>query len=142
LAALGGAGIGLGLMIPQPPGMLCDTEWGCQLLPPPDPGPTASADPSLKPDSPNQPASPGDKAQKKSERADYHRICDAPPPPGLSKCDLLKWKLNQRKQCKTARQQFADKWYGGTMDSGHSDYMDNLDRSMAKLEEELGKCCK
>jgi RHS repeat-associated protein len=44
-ALFGGGGLvgaGLGSLLPQPPGMLCDTEQGCSLLPPPaDTAPTA-----------------------------------------------------------------------------------------------------
>ena len=37
--------------------------------------------------------------QQLRERKTYHKRCDEPPPPNLTGCDLLRWKLQRVKDC-------------------------------------------
>lgn len=79
--------------------------------------------------------------EKTKQRNDYHRICDEPPPPGLSRCALLRWKLNKARQCKAARENFTQQWHSGAYDSGHAMRMQQLDNEIRNLEQAL-QCCK
>lgn len=80
--------------------------------------------------------------EKSSERADYKRRCDESPPPGLDKCEKLKWELNRDRDCISMRKNFADKWYNGRYDETHQKYMDERTVAIGKKEAKIAKeCC-
>ncbi len=83
-----------------------------------------------------------DLAQRRREHDAYSRRCNEPPPPGLDPCAEAHWKLQRNLDCRRLRQNFADKWFGGTYDSGHFQYMQNLDQAIRNLEDCLKQNCK
>jgi RHS repeat-associated protein len=78
--------------------------------------------------------SPAEQSQYKAEHDAYRKICSEPPPKDLCPADLIKWKLNKARACKQARQDFTDKWHDGQFDAGHKIQMDQLEKTIKKLE--------
>jgi hypothetical protein len=101
----------------KPPTALCplDSIVGCELIP--------------------------SCAQRLSKRqADYDAYkarCNEPPPPGLSPCNLAKWKLSRNTDCRNMRQRWDDKWSPG----GHANDIANLDRRIQTLKDRAAKYC-
>ncbi len=83
-----------------------------------------------------------DAIAREANQREVHNVCDEPPPPNLSDCDLAKWKLTKALQCRQVRQTMADKWFGGTFDSGHAQRMAELDNEIARLRRAVDRMCK
>jgi RHS repeat-associated protein len=83
-----------------------------------------------------------DAIAREANQREVHNVCDEPPPPNLSDCDLAKWKLTKALQCKQVRQTMADKWFGGTFDAGHAQRMAELDNEIARLRRAVDRTCK
>lgn len=76
----------------------------------------------------------------KPDRDAYHAVCDAPPPPGLSLCDEIRWKIQRAKQCINLRQAYISKW--NDTYPGHPRQIAQRRMELQKLEEQLRtKCC-
>jgi hypothetical protein len=76
-------------------------------------------------------------------RDEYHRVCDEPPPPGLTGCDLLKWKLAKAERCRMLRQQYTNQYYGGSTDPGHQQQFNQIDQAIENLKKKIEQqCCK
>lgn len=83
-------------------------------------------------------------AHAKQKEADYNKYkkrCNEPPPTGLTPCELAKWKLDKAKDCKNLRQDFADKYYNGNHDDGHQRQIDDLNRTINRLQDWIDKNC-
>ena len=83
---------------------------------------------------------PPDPAQEKAERDAYHKICDEPPPPNLSPCDLILWKIGRANRCISSRQDYVTKW--NDTYAGHKNQIEQRRKEVANLEKEFKeKCC-
>jgi len=85
---------------------------------------------------------PGDSeaAQQKADRDAYHKVCDEPPPPGLSFCDEVRWKIHREKTCISMRKQYMSKW--NDTYEGHSNQISLREAGLRRLERLLEeKCC-
>jgi RHS repeat-associated protein len=71
----------------------------------------------------------------------YHEECDKPPPPTDNPCDKKKWQLQQARLCRQLRQDYTNKYFDGKYDSGHQQYMDNLDKRIDRLEDWIRRFC-
>ncbi|HEV2327698.1 MAG TPA: RHS repeat-associated core domain-containing protein [Verrucomicrobiae bacterium] len=79
--------------------------------------------------------------QKDKDYEKYKNRCKETPPPGLSLCDLWKWKLQKAKDCKKLRHDFANKYYNGNYDKGHNDQMQQLENEINDLERKIARYC-
>jgi hypothetical protein len=81
-------------------------------------------------------------AQKLSRKqTDYDAFkarCNEQPPPGLSVCNLAKWKLTRNTDCRNMQQSWDDKWSSRR----HADVIENLDQRIRTLEDRAAKYCK
>jgi|HubBroStandDraft_2_1064218.scaffolds.fasta_scaffold16294_1 RHS repeat-associated protein len=102
----------------------------------PGPGPTPTRGPSPSP-GPGPTPAPSPNSDRSNEYAGYKKRCNEPPPPGLSPCDLARWKLQRNQDCRNMRQDWDDKWSPGR----HSNDISNLDRSIANLQAWIEKNC-
>ena len=75
-----------------------------------------------------------------AERKAVKRRGTEPPPPGLSPCELAKWKLQQRKDCYNFRYNYGIKWYNDGF-KGHEEEMANLLKAIQNAEEDVKKYC-
>ncbi|MES2740070.1 MAG: hypothetical protein V4754_03860 [Pseudomonadota bacterium] len=75
-------------------------------------------------------------------RGGYHDICDQREPPGLTKCNSAKFRLNRAQQCFAARKDHADRKYGGNYDRGHQQQMDQLVKAIENAEKDVEIFCK
>ena len=80
--------------------------------------------------------------EREANRQEYHRGCDAPPPPGLDPCERAKWKLAKAKRCKALREAFTKKYYDGQYDEGHQIRMDQIDNEISRAERAARNACK
>ena len=80
--------------------------------------------------------------EQEANRREYKNICNEPPPPGLSGCELAKWKLNRAKRCKAAREENTRRWWGGE-DNRHDPQLhaDN-DRAIEKAQALVDRLCR
>jgi len=83
-----------------------------------------------------------DEIARAANQREVHVVCDEPPPPNLNDCDLAKWKLTKALRCKFVRQRMADKWFGGTFDTGHAARMSQIENEIARLRNEVDRKCK
>jgi RHS repeat-associated protein len=83
-----------------------------------------------------------DEVARSANQREVHRVCDEPPPPNLSPCELAKWKLTKAIQCKTVRTAMTNKWFGGVYDDGHQARMDQLDNEIENLRRVVDRECK
>lgn len=84
----------------------------------------------------------GNAAQKATDYKNYKDICNQPPPPGLDKCKLAKWRKNKAEQCYNARDNFTNKWHDGTSDAGHAAQMQQLSKAIQNAERDIKRYCK
>jgi RHS repeat-associated protein len=102
---------------------------------PPRPGPFPPF-PVPDPDS----YQPPDKTEPNNADGDgdyYHRVCDAPEPPGLTVCQGLLWKLARARLCLKLR----EKWRNDYGPRPHDSQLPLRRRSIEKLEDEIRKRC-
>jgi RHS repeat-associated protein len=67
----------------------------------------------------------------------YKARCGQPPPPGLTVCELLRWKLERNRDCRRMRQNWDDKWQPGR----HANDIMLLDRSIKTLLDKIRRTC-
>lgn len=80
--------------------------------------------------------------ERLANREEYKRICSEPPPPGLSGCELAKWKLNKAKRCKQARDENTKRWWGG-QDNRHNPQLEyDLLKAIKDAEALVERLCK
>ncbi len=78
--------------------------------------------------------------ERKADRDEYHRRCDERSPPGLSGCDLLRWKIQRAKDCIRMRSDYTRKW--NDTYKGHQDQINERQRGLENLERQLqDECC-
>jgi type VI secretion system secreted protein VgrG len=68
----------------------------------------------------------------------YKNRCGQKPPPGLSKCDELRWKLQQAKDCRDLRQRWDDRWQPGRHEQAINDWNNRVNRLNRIIAQE---CC-
>jgi RHS repeat-associated protein len=56
---------------------------------------------------------PEQEAARDAEHKRYKQRCEEKPPTGLGGCDLLRWLLQQARDCRDMRQQWDDRWMPG-----------------------------
>jgi RHS repeat-associated protein len=98
--------------------------------------PTSTMGPSPTP-GPGPTPAPSPSSDRASEYSAYKNRCNQPPPPGLSPCDLARWKLQRNRDCRNMRQAWDDRWMPGR----HANDIANLDRSIANLEAWIKQNC-
>jgi RHS repeat-associated protein len=146
--ALVGVGAGAGSIIGGPPGAIVGAGVGLALSYAIYNAATSSdgessSEPKALPEPGETTLSPTDQRQKEWEKKRYDNRCDEQPPSDLTGCALLYWKLNKAKQCRSDRDDFTKKWYGGWSDPGHAQYMAELNRHIRRMEWAiLRMCCK
>lgn len=84
--------------------------------------------------------SEADKIAYDQENRSYHNRCNEPPPPGLSQCELWRWKLRRNKDCADMREDFGKKWFNN-FDSGHQQAIDDMRIAVNKLEKKISRLC-
>jgi RHS repeat-associated protein len=94
-------------------------------------GPSLGPEPYTPIPSPEGESTPG------ADNKHYHRVCDQPPPPGLDRCDLARWKLGRAKACVTLRKDWRDK-YGP---NPHDNQIQQREREIQNLEREVQQHC-
>jgi len=119
---------------PPPPTPTVPSWWpgsgpGSGSVPSPTLGPSPTPGPG-----PTPAPSPSDRA---NEYNAYKNRCNQPPPPGLSPCDLARWKLQRNRDCRNMRQSWDDNWMPGR----HATDIANLDRSVQNLEAWIKQNC-
>lgn len=77
-----------------------------------------------------------------ANRNQYHNRCNEKPPTGLDECELAKWKLKKAQDCKAARLENTNKWWGGE-DTVHSPQLyEDLNAAMSDAENAVANKCK
>lgn len=80
--------------------------------------------------------------EKTANQREAHRICDEPPPPGLTHRELARWNLTKMLRCKQARNNLSNKWFGGP-DQDHIDHItNNVDPAIERYRNAVDKLCK
>jgi RHS repeat-associated protein len=80
-----------------------------------------------------------DSPEKQADRRAYHRRCDERNPPGLTGCDLIRWKIQKVKDCIRMRTDYMNRW--NDTYKGHRDQIDQKKRELEALEKQLGAGC-
>lgn len=88
----------------------------------------------------NQPLTRDQIVERAIERESYKKRCTERPPPGLSYCDELRWKLQRNKDCKAMREAFGKKWFGDN-EPGHVKAIKDLNTGIKSLEDEIASKC-
>ncbi len=76
-----------------------------------------------------------------SSQDNYHKICDQREPPGLSKCESAKFRLNRAQQCFAARESYTQKNFNGTYDTGHAQQMQQLLNAINNAQKDVDRFC-
>ena len=74
----------------------------------------------------------------KPDREAYRRVCDEPPPPCLTGCDLIRWQIERVRRCIHMRVAYMIKW--NDTYRGHYDQIGERQRNLKKLEAALAAC--
>jgi RHS repeat-associated protein len=82
--------------------------------------------------------SQNDNPQKKAERKAYHKRCDQQPPP-LSKCDLIRWKIQRAKDCIRMRKDYVQRW--NDTYEGHQNQIKQRELELERLKQQLKDGC-
>jgi len=64
----------------------------------------------------------------------YSRICSAPPPPNLDKCENMRWQIRKLRMCITGRKLWEGNWGPGR---GHDDQIRQKEKELEKWERRL-----
>jgi hypothetical protein len=64
----------------------------------------------------------------------YSRICSAPPPPNLDKCENMRWQIRKLRTCITGRKLWEGNWGPGR---GHADQIRQKEKELEKWERRL-----
>lgn len=80
---------------------------------------------------------PPDFIKRQADYDAYTARCNEPPPPGLSPCNLAKWKQRRNTDCRNMQQRWDDEWSPGR----HSNVIANLDRGIQALKDRAANYC-
>jgi len=81
-----------------------------------------------------------EKRERSVERKAYKTRCRQTPPPGMSRCEEEKWKLERNKDCFNMRNRFMRKWHND-QDPGHMTALNNLISAIRKNIEYINNNC-
>lgn len=77
-------------------------------------------------------------SKRQTDHDAYTARCNQPPPPGLSPCNLAKWKLSENTECRNMQQRWDDKWSTGR----HANAIINMERRIQTMKDRAAKYCR